>query len=163
ARTRPSLAHAAGAPGWLGDRPGGRVAVEARHGVAVIRGDVDALSVRAHRDPERPVKPVAVGAGAQPVLADAAGGAGGLGEVAGHGEGGRGDQNEHQASQRECGHPPAHGSPEAREGRRTNAGGPGTRPNGGHESLLRPHCAFSATGTPITETTTRMVAVLTSL
>ena len=45
---RPVLAHAARSPGRLGDRPGGRVAVEDRHGVARERGDVDALSARAH-------------------------------------------------------------------------------------------------------------------
>ena len=43
-------------------------------------GDVDALPVGADRDPERGVEPVAVGARPRPRLADAAGGAGGLGD-----------------------------------------------------------------------------------
>ncbi len=74
-RTR--LADAAGRPRWLADRPGGRGAVEARHCI-VERGHVHALPVRADRHRVRAVERMAVGAGPRSVLADAAGGPGGL-------------------------------------------------------------------------------------
>src|SRR6185295_15964777 len=73
AGTRPGLADAAGGAGGLADRPRGRVAVEARDGVLANRGDVDALSVRAHRHGPRGIEPMAVGARTRPRLADAAG------------------------------------------------------------------------------------------
>ena len=77
---RPVLADAAGAPSGLCDRPRGRVAIETRHGVFVERGDIDALPVRGDRDRDRVDELVAVGARPRPVLADAAGGPGGLGD-----------------------------------------------------------------------------------
>ena len=75
---RPVLAHTAGGARGLRDRPGGRVAVEAHHGVADPRADVDALPVGAERHPIRDFEPMAVGARPRPVLAHTAGGARGL-------------------------------------------------------------------------------------
>ena len=51
--------------------------VEAHDGVASLPGDVDALSVRAHRHAERVDESVTVDAGPRPGLADAAGAPGG--------------------------------------------------------------------------------------
>src|SRR4029079_16883812 len=83
ARPRPSVADAAGGAGGLADRPGGRVAVEARNSLADRRGDVDALSVRAHRHRVWESEPMAIGAPPRPGLADAACGPGGLADRAG--------------------------------------------------------------------------------
>src|SRR5437773_2697766 len=72
---RPSrLTHAAGTPSRLCDRPSGGVAVEARHGTAVARGDIDAFSVRAYRHRRRVVEPISAGArhGPRPPISHAA-------------------------------------------------------------------------------------------
>src|SRR4029079_3764759 len=75
---RPSLTNAAVDPGGLTDRPGGRVAVQAGYGTPVRGGDVNAFTVRAHRHRAGRFESVAVGAGARPRLAHAAGDPGGL-------------------------------------------------------------------------------------
>ena len=89
-RAPPRLADAAGGPGGLGDRPGGRVAVEAHHGVAAVPRRRRRSSRPGSPPPSRGRRARGRRRRAPPRLADAAGGPGGLGEVAGHRERARG-------------------------------------------------------------------------
>src|SRR2546430_451686 len=80
---RPILVYTAGRSRRLAERPGGRVAVKARHAVADGGDDIDALSAGADRHRERAVELMAVGARPRPRLVHAARSSGRLGDRSG--------------------------------------------------------------------------------